>query len=108
SSITPRPVIRTSSSIGGGLPLPVSSRAPVLPPTPARHLGAPLDHQPVGGRERGPQVLAAHSAAPPRHPHRLHAPAPPHPPPPHPGRKRISPPPDTPQAPLRRRPGARR
>src|SRR5215468_10263996 len=92
SSITPRPVIRTSSSIGGGLPFPFSSCTPVLPPAPAGHREAELDHQPVGERERG--GMAVHSAAQPRQQHRFDSAAHLHP---RPGREVDAPSPIAPQ-----------
>src|SRR5215472_7111583 len=52
SSITPRPVMCTSSSIGGRLLLPVFLSAPDGTPTPAGNRQAELGHEPVGERER--------------------------------------------------------
>src|SRR5262249_16725104 len=94
SSITPRLVIRTSSSIGGGLPFPFSSCTPVLPPAPAGHREAELDHQPVGERERG--GMAVHSAAQPRQQHRFDSAAHLHP---RPGPEVDAPPPLPPPTP---------
>src|SRR5262249_18360294 len=105
SSITPRPVIRTSSSIGGGLPLPPSSSAPVLPPPPTRPPGGAPCYPPARESEQGGEGLCRPAAPPARAQPPLVSPA--HPPPRR-GREAEAPPPIAPHTALDWLAGTRR